>query len=106
MTDTTQALFTLDVDDARTVEELLIERGAIEARIALIFSRASQAKDPVRVVFGPAPSAEFIIGGVSVGSAYVVGAGGCGVYDVGDLECRPIDCDQVPQYMMPGPVQP
>jgi hypothetical protein len=93
---TRKPLFTLDELDARRVERLLVQRAAIETEISLIFTRASRAPAPVRVVFAPPESATFIIGGHTVGSVYITTSSGCGVYDVGDMVCQEIPCDQVP----------
>ena len=93
----TSPLFTLDEADARRVERLLVQRAAIEAEITLIFTRASRAMAPVQVVFGAPPrSTTFIIGGHTVGSVYITTPSGCGVYDIGDMVCQEIPCDQVP----------
>jgi hypothetical protein len=95
MTDTTQPLFTLDDADARRIERLIAERTAIEVEVAMIFKRAVQATDPIRVVFGPPKTAEFIFGGHPV-SPYVVTPNGCGIYDLAAGICQQIPCSQVP----------
>jgi len=104
MTDKTDPLFTLDDADGRRVERLLVQRAAIEAELTVIFTRASRSMAPVQVVFGPPKSATFIIGGHTVGSVYITTPNGCGVYDIGDLVCQEIPCDQVPQP--PAPASP
>jgi hypothetical protein len=92
MTAVDSALFTLDIQDARRIEQLLAQRSAIDSELELIISRAMGAS--VQVSVGRSP--EHIIGGHMVGSVYVRGEGGCGVYDVETLVCEPIPCDQVP----------
>jgi hypothetical protein len=107
MADETSPLLTLDEADARRVERLLVQRAAIEAEITLIFTRASRAMAPVQVVFGAAPkSTTFIVGGHTVGSVYITTASGCGVYDIGDMVCQEIPCDQVPGHQPPVTLPP
>ena len=96
MAESTRTLFVLDAVDAGRVEYLLVERAAIEAQLAMIFKRALKTNDHFEVVFGPPKTAEFIIGGHTVGSPYIVTPNGCGVYDIGDMTCEEIPCDQVP----------
>ncbi len=103
MKDKAKPLFALDPADARRVEQLLLQRAAIEDELTVIFTRASGSTKPVQVVFGPSRAATFIVGGHTVGSSYVVTASGCGVYDIGDLVCTEIACDQVPQQPSPPP---
>jgi hypothetical protein len=92
MTAIDSALFTLDVQDGRRVEQLLAQRSAIDSELELIMSRAM--KSAVRVSVGQSP--ERIVGGHAVGSVYVRGEGGCGVYDIETLVCEPIPCEQIP----------
>ena len=47
----------------------------------MIFKRALQATDPIRVVFGLPQAAEFVIGGHPA-STHVVTSSGCGIYDI------------------------
>jgi hypothetical protein len=92
MTAVDSARFTLDIQDARRVEHLLAQRSAIDSELELIMSRAM--KSSVQVSIGRSP--EHIIGGHMVGSVYIRGEGGCGVYDIETMLCEPISCDQVP----------